>query len=864
MAGGGGSFCALNRLLVCLLMATQSLAAPVFLPGPATQARRIGSTATLLPNGTVLVVSGDAQTTSEVYDPFANTWTLLTTPGTEHLQHGAVLLPDLRLMVLDWGPSNELLDLRTSAWSAAPVTTHHVDRMGCYLRSDGMLLQLGGNTVGGDALQVTTFDPATNTWTPLAATPRNLVESIYAPLLDDRRVLVAGGFEPGNPVRSAWLFDVMTRMWTPLPDMALGRVSGHGLTLGSGRVLVFGGDNPDTPQLLDPVSLTWLPAGSTVYRTDRSGAVMLPNGNVLVVGGFSLSTNSQVYLASGNTWQSGPSMAVVRESPTATVLPNGRVLVQGGTAVGVTSTDLYDLGPGTWLSNPPGLSTPRERAQATPLPDGFVLLTGGSDGSGPLASAVRVSLAVGGMPAASMSAPRQQHAAALLPDGRVYISGGLGVGGAALSSTEVYDPVADTWAASLPLSAPRAGHTATVLPDGRVLIAGGGVAACELFDPRRNTLSPAAALTPARTGHRAHVLPDRRVLITGGGLAATALYNSATDSWSPGGSLLAARTGATATFLPDGRLFVAGGGSSSTELFAPLAGTSTLGPAMAAVRNGHEALLLRSGKVLIAGGGPAGSATAELFDPLTLSLVAVPTPSAARSDGVLIPAGDGRVLFAGGRTAAGVTSQVELYDEGWAPPAAFIPTLAPLTSLGAGRVRLTGATFRGATLGADASFLGSPSNFPLLSLQPLHARPWMALTVSFTPTTAVAELPAGVQPGWHRARVIVSGVSSEERLWLAGAPGAACTGPADCATGLCTSNLCCDPACAPGACSGFCGGGVDGGGMDGGQEVDGGQSDGPLRLRVGCGCQGDGWAAAMPFGLLICLAAGWRCKQRTS
>ncbi len=71
-----------------------------------------------------------------------------------------------------------------------------------------------------------------------------------------------------------------------------------------------------------------------------------------------------------------------------------------------------------------------------------------------------------------MTVARDGHTATLLPDGTVLIAGG-GDGNIALSSTELYDPAAATFAASDSMSVGRHHHTATLLADGTVLIAGG-------------------------------------------------------------------------------------------------------------------------------------------------------------------------------------------------------------------------------------------------------------------------------------------------------------------------------------------------------------------------------------------------------
>jgi hypothetical protein len=77
-----------------------------------------------------------------------------------------------------------------------------------------------------------------------------------------------------------------------------------------------------------------------------------------------------------------------------------------------------------------------------------------------------------------------------------------------------------TFTATGNMTAPRAFHTATLLPDGRVLITGGGyagysLATTEIYDPVTQTFTAAGFMTAARTGTYGHPAsrresPDRR------------------------------------------------------------------------------------------------------------------------------------------------------------------------------------------------------------------------------------------------------------------------------------------------------------------------------------------------------------------
>ena len=88
------------------------------------------------------------------------------------------------------------------------------------------------------------------------------------------------------------------------------------------------------------------------------------------------------------TWSSTSSMATARKYHSATLLPDGKVLVAGGYGSSgiLASAELYDPASGTWSSTG-SMATARTDHSATLLPGGKVLVAGGGNDSGALASA---------------------------------------------------------------------------------------------------------------------------------------------------------------------------------------------------------------------------------------------------------------------------------------------------------------------------------------------------------------------------------------------------------------------------------------------------------------------------------------------
>src|SRR5581483_3178307 len=153
---------------------------------------------------------------------------------------------------------------------------------------------------------------------------------------------------------------------------------------------------------------------------------------------------------------------------------------------------------------------------------------------------------------ANMATARYLHSATLLPNGKVLVAGGNDISGNALTSAELYDPVANTWTAAASMTTARGGYfIAILLNSGKVLAIGGGnasgpIAACELYDPGTNTWSPAGSLSGPRTGYAAGLLQNGKVIVAGGGnasmnLATAEIYDPVANTWSAAGTFSQAR-----------------------------------------------------------------------------------------------------------------------------------------------------------------------------------------------------------------------------------------------------------------------------------------------------------------------------------
>jgi hypothetical protein len=351
-----------------------------------------------------------------------------------------------------------------------------------------------------------------------------------------------------------------------------------------------------------------------------------------------------------SAWTATGTMIDGRVFFTATLLPDGKVLVVGGFRNGdgtgpLASAELYDPTTASWTATGKMLQA-RAGHTATLLPDGTVLVAGGGTSpSDTLRSAESYDPRTGSWSATgSMTKARGSHTAILLRDGRVLVAGGgVGISSSGIeASAELYDPKGRSWAATGKMRDARTLHTATLLTDGKVLVSGGqsrsdtALASAELYDPVSESWIVSSNMITGRAGHTVALLHDGKVLVAGGVsggftgdltpsdiLASAELYDPASGSWKATGSMVTPRFGFVATRLPDGRVLVAAGDTLGSppldaELYDPNNGSWTATGNLINGRAGHTAALLPDGKVLVVGGegpGGIGLASAELYDP---------------------------------------------------------------------------------------------------------------------------------------------------------------------------------------------------------------------------------------------------------
>lgn len=323
-------------------------------------------------------------------------------------------------------------------------------------------------------------------------------------LLDNGLVLaVTGGFTTSGTAAPAELYNPETGTWTLTGSTAALHENGSATLLANGEVLLAGHADVSeagtlefnaVAELYNPSTGQWSTTGSMTDARAYQAAVLLSNGEVLVVGGEDSSLNSiasaEIYNPATGTWQATASMHASRRLPFAQLLGDGTVLVAGGAHVttngppfvsALNSAEIYNPSTGEWTST-----------ENFPLPS--------LPGSGSFGGSGFPPFGVG----------------ALLPNGDVLVA-----------REAFFDPGTGTWTGTGPFPNSRiitGPGTATLLTTGNVLMTGfrstynrvPPESMTVLYDPSSNTNVFGPYMTTSRSGDAATLLPNGQVLVSGG------------------------------------------------------------------------------------------------------------------------------------------------------------------------------------------------------------------------------------------------------------------------------------------------------------------------------------------------------------
>ncbi len=250
----------------------------LFVSAPAMTTPRMGHTATPLITGEVLVTGGladlnqtvtpldpvfSAQLTTEIFDPFTDTWRPGPDLSEERAAHTAVELPD------------------------------------------GRILLAGGIGFTSIFVNIPTVEDTTDIYDPFAdsmvAGPTMTSQRALFPISDlgNGRFLAAGGVDDlsiisqGTPTNSCEIFDFNAMNWTAAAPMVAARALGAAYPIGNDRFIHLGGGDSSVlaPAPLDSVEIydantdSWTPGPNMPSARAAFGSYQDLHGQVHILGG---------------------------------------------------------------------------------------------------------------------------------------------------------------------------------------------------------------------------------------------------------------------------------------------------------------------------------------------------------------------------------------------------------------------------------------------------------------------------------------------------------------------------------------------------------------------------------------------------
>jgi hypothetical protein len=316
---------------------------------------RSGHTATLLPNGKVLLAGGhdgtEALASAELFDPATGRFSATGSMSAPRFAHEAVLLPT------------------------------------------GKVLLTGGQTGSLQHASAELYDPATGRFTTTGGM-RITREAHRATLLKNGQVLITGGLSNAWPQqRLAELYNPASGTFSPAGEMTVVRADHTATLLPNGQVLLCAGstgrrinaDVTETAELFDPATNRFTATGSLAVPRHKHAAVALPDGRVLVLGGAAsrlsgFYNSAELYDPASGRFAPTGSMSTARYKirEAAALLADGKVLIAGGGR----RLEIYDPAQGLFSLLPDRVTTPLQYSTTTLLGNGAALIAGGSGGAG--------------------------------------------------------------------------------------------------------------------------------------------------------------------------------------------------------------------------------------------------------------------------------------------------------------------------------------------------------------------------------------------------------------------------------------------------------------------------------------------------
>jgi hypothetical protein len=318
------------------------------------------------------------------------------TPGPAMLEprsgHSATLLPDGKVLIAggmrrnqDFYKSSELYDPATRKFSRSGDMTMARVGQAAVLLPSGKVLIAGGWIGRGGTDTAEIYDPTTQKFAPIGKmTTRRGNPS--ATLLADGDVLIVGGGDHDSPggISSAEVFHSAALSFQSVGPMHSARISHTATLLKDGRVLIAGGRGEAlaaAAEIYDPKTRKFTETGRLITPRYKHTAGLLPDGRVLIAGGSDERdwtgklSSTEIYDSASGKFSGGAPLndARFKLPETSVALNGGAVLIAGGGR----EVEIFDPASGRFQVAGGQMRDSRHFMTETKLKDGSVLLAGG-------------------------------------------------------------------------------------------------------------------------------------------------------------------------------------------------------------------------------------------------------------------------------------------------------------------------------------------------------------------------------------------------------------------------------------------------------------------------------------------------------
>jgi YVTN family beta-propeller protein/probable HAF family extracellular repeat protein len=215
-------------------------------------------TLTLLSDGKVLATGGylthsdpyqQYQRTAEVYDPVLDKWTAVADMAERRVGHSASRLPDGRVLIVggadyaEYKATVEIFNPATGTFSSGPSLSERRYFHSVATLPDGRILIAGGMNFFKQFNDALAYNPVTGQWQAAGVMSKPRVYFSMT-LMADGRVLAAGGYSGTAIIAATDVFDPNANSWQPAANMASARYLASIAPLKDGGVIVAGGWGP--------------------------------------------------------------------------------------------------------------------------------------------------------------------------------------------------------------------------------------------------------------------------------------------------------------------------------------------------------------------------------------------------------------------------------------------------------------------------------------------------------------------------------------------------------------------------------------------------------------------------------------------